>query len=458
MSAAALLALAGCRKDESVVRDTDKIDRWVYRTLAENYLWSSQMAPLETTDPSMSPERYFETLRYRADRSVAVADDIYGDRFSALKYAGPATRGGESFSDTKKTDFGFEVRYFTGSDGIRFCQILYVLPGSPAERAGIRRGDRFNGIDESTMPMSRSVYSSLMAAQRVTLRFNYPQKRDVTLEKGEYYDTPVLYRAVFETSPRTGYLVFNHFTPGEGDRFLNELDDAFRYFREQGIAHLVLDLRYNGGGELTVARRLASLIARREMLGQVLVYKEYNRCFGNPAAFEAERFLTEGEIGAYNADVRRLCVITSENTASASELIIHGLKPYYGEDLIVIGETTVGKNVGGVEITDSRYEWEVHPITVRIYDRDKVSGYETGIVPELPELAEATYDRPDIGALGDAENDPLLRRALARLAGGEAASAGLLSPQGSVPVRSGGGATETSLPERGLIEARKVVY
>ncbi len=453
-----LLTFAGCRENQSVIRDIDKINQWVHQTMRENYLWSSQMSSFEETDPSLTPENYFETLRYRADHSVSVSNDTYGDRFSALKYVGPSTRSGILLSDTKKIDFGFDVRYFTGNDGIRFCQVLYVLPDSPADRAGIQRGDRFNGIDASTMPMSMSVYSSLMSAQRVTLHFNYPQQKEVTLEKGEYYDTPILYSDVLEGTLRTGYLVFNHFTPGDGNCFQNELDQVFLRFKESGVEQLILDLRYNGGGELTMARHLASLIARRDMLGQVLVYKEYNRSFGNPSAFEAERFLTEAEIGAYNANIQRLCIITSENTASASELIIHGLKPYYGDDLIVVGETTVGKNVGGVEISNSRYEWEVHPITIRIYDRNKVSGYEKGIVPELPELAEATYDRPDIGAFGDTETDLLLRRALARLAGGDEALAGSLSSQGSVPVRSEGGTTETSLPERNLIEARRVVY
>ena len=448
---AVLLAFSGCRKEESVIRDVDKIDRWVHQTLRENYLWSSQMEVFEATDASLAPESYFETLRYRIDRSVPVRDDIYGDRFSALKYVGPATRGGEFLSDTRKNDFGFDVRYFTGNDGIRFCQILYVLPDSPADRAGIRRGDRFNGIDASTMPMSQSIYASLMSAQQVTLRFNYPQKKDVTLVRGEYYDTPVLYKTVFETVSRTGYLVFNHFTPGENNRFQNELDDTFRYFKEQGIESLILDLRYNGGGELTMARRLASLIARRDMLGQVWIYKENNRCFGNPAAFEQESFLTETEIGSCNANIQRLCIITSENTASASELIIHSLKPYYGDNLIVIGETTVGKNVGGVEITNNRYEWEVHPITIRIYDRNKASGYEEGIEPELPELSEATYDHPDIGDFGDRENEVLLKRALQRLEGDDALSDQVLLRN---TTRSSSGRTKTSVPERGLIEAR----
>jgi C-terminal processing protease CtpA/Prc len=83
-----------------------------------------------------------------------------------------------------------------------------------------------------------------------------------------------------------------------------------------------------------------------------------------------------------NLNLNRLYVITSSRTASASEAVINGLKPYMKVDLI--GGKTEGKNVGSVTLDDDRFEWELHPIVSRLSNKDGFSEYEDGFEPDFP--------------------------------------------------------------------------
>lgn len=213
---------------------------------------------------------------------------------------------------------------------------------------------------------------------------------------------------------------------------------------------MVLDLRYNPGGEISAARLLASLIAKRSMLGEPFVYKESRVSCGRPSQFEPEYFMGIGTVGDRNCDIERLIVLTSSNTASASELLIHALKPYYGDKMTVIGERTVGKNVGGIKITNRQYQWELNVITLRTYDCNKVSGYESGIAPDI--LSNEFVNFNHIGQFGDTHNERLLSIALGVLSGKSPYETTQKSaPQATLPRYS------TSIAERDLIVGEAVI-
>src|SRR5690606_40452141 len=83
----------------------------------------------------------------------------------------------------------------------------------------------------------------------------------------------------------------------------------------------------------------------------------------------------------------RLFILTSDNTASASEMIINGLKPYLNE-VVLIGDTTYGKNVGSFTIYDSpnfgpnninpNHNVAIQPITLLIFNKNDESDYVAG--------------------------------------------------------------------------------
>lgn len=414
-----LLLLSGCTGNGGVIRESDRVNAWIYSSMEECYLWSAQMKPMSQGNLDDAPTRFFEkTIRYRVDNSVGYKGDIMGDRFSYVRNTVGATRsfGYQELSHDRPHAFGFDSRLFIDgpTQQLLYCQVLYVVPGSPAHKAGIKRGEMYNRINEVAMPMTDSQYSSFMALEKISLGM-ITDDAVKSITRADYYDTPVLFDSVYETQPATAYLVYNHFSGGSGERFNTELSDAFRRFKSKNAENLILDFRYNGGGELSVARLLASLIVRKEMLGRVLMYKEENKSLGNPAAFEPEYFMGLNSVADRNCDFKRIVVLTSGNTASASELIIHVLKRYYKNDLYVIGERTVGKNVGGYKITNKRYEWELSPITLRVYDADKVSGYEHGIESDMK--ATEFLSGYSIGQFGDSRQERLLVLALTYLHG-----------------------------------------
>lgn len=463
--AISIIFLGGCAEENDLILDNQGVNRWLHSVMKEKYLWSSQMSKMSAENLNMHPVTYFNNcIRYRADKTKDYRVDTYGDRFSKIQELSLSTRGAEygsyeSFAvKNKVNDFGLGIRTYESSNGsnVNFIQVIYVVPQSPAYFAGIKRGDRINVINGVRMPANKGEVVYELQQQKINISIYHPQpsRNDVALVREDYYDNPIIFDTIYNTTPKTAYVVYNHFSTGESDRFLYGLNSVFRKFREAGARNLILDMRYNGGGELTVARHLASLIARRDMLGQPLIYKESVGSHGNKDMFSIEDFAVEkSDIGANNMNAENLRIICTKNTASASELIMHAMKPYYGANMKIIGEKTVGKNVGSAEVTNKRYLWKLNPITIRVYNRDKVSGYEMGIYADVQAI-EATYNNPEIGDFGDTEKETLVVAALNSLFPGRYA----------LPVRdsyrtekSSTGVISTQVPDRGLVTERIVV-
>ena len=136
---------------------------------------------------------------------------------------------------------------------------------------------------------------------------------------------------------RVGYLHFRNFVRPS----LAALDDAFARLRRGGAQELVLDLRYNGGGMVPVAQHLASLIAGAATVGKVFVSFTHNdKHSTSDTSYSFER--ADQALG-----LARLVVITTRSTASASEAVVNGLRPYL--DVKTVGDRSYGKPVGQYE-------------------------------------------------------------------------------------------------------------
>ena len=159
--------------------------------------------------------------------------------------------------------------------------------------------------------------------------------RQATLTKPLVTIPTVSAVAVFDTgSSRIGYVHFRNFvTPS-----IEALNAAFDQLLAEGATDLVLDLRYNGGGLVSVAQHLGGLIGGAPRLGQIFVQFPHND--KQSSRNLAYRF--EEKPQALTAS--RLVVITTRGSASASETIVNGLRPHM--DVRVVGDTTFGKPVG----------------------------------------------------------------------------------------------------------------
>lgn len=387
--------------------------------MSVNYLWSDQLPAKDKSGLTMGTQNYFDVnLRYRQNRTVEYAEDTYGDRFSQIeKTEGTKSRAAATEMDY---DFGFMPIYVTFKTGdFAFVQVLYVVPGSPAETAGLRRGDAFKQISGQDLISIANCQNLLNESEEITLKIlNRTDTPSITINKGSYYNNPVLFKDILEISgQKIGYLVYNHFTSGDNSgpaSYSTKLKNVFKDFKDKGVTKLILDLRYNGGGEVANARLLASLIVGSGNLGKTWMYMERNKHKKDPTKFEEAKFMTPSEVGGTKAEIDELFVITSDHTASASELIIHTLRPFYGYNLHVTGLTTVGKNLGSREFKKSGIPWTMHPITMRVYDKNKVSGYEEGIAPdkgmEMDEYwgTSSSYPYFHLAPLGDMNSEWLL--------------------------------------------------
>src|SRR5205085_9218900 len=132
-----------------------------------------------------------------------------------------------------------------------------------------------------------------------------------------------------------GYLDYSQFVTYS----LADLQNAISTFAQQGATELVLDLRYNGGGDVATSRDLGSLVAGARVAGQLFAALRYND--KNQARNSDYRFTAPT---ASIPSLTRVFIIASGNTASASELVINGLKPFM--DVVLVGETTYGKPYG----------------------------------------------------------------------------------------------------------------
>jgi C-terminal processing protease CtpA/Prc len=184
-----------------------------------------------------------------------------------------------------------------------------------------------------------------------------------------------------------GYVFFRNFvTPSYA-----ALDEAFSEFRARGVRDLVLDLRYNGGGLVGVAQHLASLIGGPRTDGQV--FAEYFHNDKNVARNRVMRF----EPRSHALGLERLIVITTHDSASASELVINALKPFM--PVFVIGSRTFGKPVGQYQVNFC--DKTLAPVSFALRNANGEGDFFGGIPPSCP--AADGLDHP----IGDAREASL---------------------------------------------------
>lgn len=395
----------GCQKEDLGSGDNTSINNWIYNSFSEDYLWRTEMRARDDAPTDSYPTSYFTSV-------IKNSNDKYS-YCTQLTSAAQMGRGVSAQTAIRDNDFGFKECFISahGSNNVEQFAILFVVPDSPADKAGLKRGDYVWRVNSTPLPMSDSQYNTLLMENKITLEVN-DDHRVVTLTRFSYLNNPVLYDRVLNVDGiKVGYLVYSHFSAGNG-ALSDKLNEAFARLKAGGITDLILDLRYNSGGEIAECRHLASLIVPRTMLFDTFVYQENARNVGNPQNFVRTYFMQPALVDRYSVGARRLFILTSSATASASEIIMHALKPYYGENMKIFGNTSAGKNVGGIRVISADGRWAVNKITVRIYNKNKVSGYEQGIEPDY----DVSEGLPTAN-FGNAEQDKVLRKVFEKIYG-----------------------------------------
>ncbi|MDP4207843.1 MAG: S41 family peptidase [Bacteroidota bacterium] len=418
-----------CKKDSSGPNKASEIDQFIWYNMASYYLWADSVPKLSTAYFQNDTNKLNSFLAGYSDHKQLFSDLLYKygtvDRFSWIE-SDYTTLQNELQGIT--STMGMDFRLALLSDGSSIVGIVrYVFKNSPAEKAGIKRGSLFLKINGQQLTTSN--YQSLLSATSfnmtlatVSNNMLYTGATTSTMTAVQMQENPVLLDSVYSVSnKKIGYLVYNGFYSD----FDVQLNNVFAKFKTKGITDLVLDLRYNGGGSIQSAIYLASMIYGPytsktfvNLQFNKTLQDYYNQQYGSN--FFVSNFIdTIGrtsttpttQINALN--LSQLTVITSSGTASASELIINGLKPYM--PVYIVGDTTVGKNVGSMTLIDYNHptnKWAMQPIVMRLTNSLGKSDYSKGFVPNSTLVEDYTNLQP-FGSL----NDPLLSNAINHING-----------------------------------------
>ncbi len=385
-------------------------DRWIDDTMRVWYYWSADIPHTDKLNYFQKPETFFKSLLSREDRFSVI---------DSLKSYSTATR---SIPDT---DYSYGFQFALGQlKGSYYAHVLYVVPGSPAAEIGLVRGDWIMAINGE--PVSRDNATLLYGGGAVELTVGYFDRESQTIVAYEAArpmaaarvvdDNPVYYYNIFTPAGldhvRVGYLVYNHFTYGattQSEEYDDALRRAFSHFAAGQVNEFVLDLRYNNGGYVSCAQLLATMLAPASRLGQPMASMVYGTEVDAPVAgFDFDAALIGN--GA-NLDLKRLYVLTSPQTASASELVINSLKPYM--DVVLVGATTVGKNVGSIEFSNPEQRIVMHPIVCKIFNAEGESDYQQGFPADY--RVNENDDVTTFRQFGDPD-EAMLSKALALIA------------------------------------------
>ncbi|MEO1032989.1 MAG: S41 family peptidase [Bacteroidota bacterium] len=370
LACAVALPLTGCFEDldDNAVPNAD-INDFVWKAMNAYYLYNANVPDLsddrfginginnrydkteeysDYLDEFSTPEDIFETLIFN---SLDTFSAIVPNYFDILN-----SQGGTILSN----GIEFRLYFVPGSSSEVFGAITLVLNNSVADNLGLSRGQIFRAVDG--VDLTPDNFGGLLSQNSYTLNFaDYesngtasvdddtivPNGESVTLSKEAYTENPVHIAEVLNVSNiNVGYLMYNAFT----SNFDDELNQAFAQFQSAGVQELVLDLRYNSGGSIQTAVHLASMVTG-QFNGQVFSKLFYN---DNLQALDRDYEFTNtlSNNSAINSlNLNKIYVLTTETSASASELIINSLRPYI--EVIHIGDATAGKTQANRLIFDS---------------------------------------------------------------------------------------------------------
>ncbi|MDR3286745.1 MAG: hypothetical protein LBT27_04820 [Prevotellaceae bacterium] len=413
------VAFISCEKSD-VKSDNNYVNSWILDTMQIYYFWNEQIP--QNPNKEQAPDDFFHSLLYKYSQ-------LDGDRFSWIQenYVDLLN----SLSGVSSGDIGFEYTLYRYNSTAVFGEVLYVKPGTNAKAQGVKRGDAFLKIDGTAMDLSN--YQSLLQKNPMNITFAEPvlvgnnisfnNEKTVAITKAQYTENPVFFDSVYnENGKKIGYLVYNFFASDGGNnsaQYDKNLNAVFAKFKSAGIDNLIVDLRYNSGGSTTSATRLASMIVRSLNTNNIFYILRFNSLLEGYWGQEKEKFVSSintENINNVGDNLQKICFITSGWTASASEMVISGIKPFMNDKIIIVGDTTVGKSYASVSfynMNDTRNKWGLQPLIAKYTNGSGDEVPATGIIPHYVLNESSIMPKKQIGD----PNEDLLKASIAIISG-----------------------------------------
>jgi len=429
------ILVTSCSNDDDnpVITTNIVVQNFMWKAMNLWYFWQGEVDDL--ADDRFSTEKDYNDFL----RATPGPKDFYNkiqfpeDRFSF--YSEDYTTLINSFKGISKSN-GLEFGVVKPDSGDDFyCYVRYIVPGSNAAGKDIERGDIFTRVNGQRLTANN--YRNLLFGNNDTYTLGMATIEDgqtsdilneVTLTKFEgLIENPILVSKTLDISgQKIGYLMYNGFTSS----FDEQLNEAFGQFVANGVAELVLDMRYNPGGSVNSSRLLASMIYGKKTNDLYSKQRWNEKIQSQISPSRLERYFadTTGKGTPINTlNLSRVFIIATNSSASASELVINSLEPYV--KVIHIGQTTRGKNEFSITLVDDpgnhylydksredsinpQNNWAIQPLVGTSENAKGFYDYTDGLAPDIP-LKE---DYANLGVLGDPA-EPLLARAIQEITG-----------------------------------------
>ena len=263
------------------------LDTWMYDIMQQNYLWYQDLPSYDDVNLFLEPASFLSKVKSKND-SYSFVDSVM---------------------ETPLPTYGFDYSLVRSADidTAYNALITYVIPGSPAEAAGLERGNWIMKVDTSYISKKYET-QLLQGTQARDLVMGVWKEVPVEPEEGEEGEEEFVYKVVpnditlklpaarsVEDNPvhktkiltvkennrdiKVGYLMYNSFTAGtnsDPDKYNNELRQISQEFKTAGVKYVILDLRYNTGGSLDCVQLLGTILTSEARLNKPMAYLEYN--------------------------------------------------------------------------------------------------------------------------------------------------------------------------------------
>ncbi len=405
-----------------------EINEWVYEKMASTYLWNEPIPNL-ALDYSIGYQAFLKSILDGVGKQNDLNHDdgayngeLRTEYYTQIISAAPETKAvgqqsrGNGFYLLRPVNLGTAIGVLVDT----------VIPGGPADKLGIKRGDfitEVNGVsitDYNYKSVTSKIYTDAISIRTNSVKWEGAYLDQAVLTpigtfdlNPEYYVEPAIYKAEtveLSNGKKVGYLLYMGFHADYDE----ELMRVFDKFKADGIEDLVLDLRYNNGGEILSSTVMATMIAGQKHKGETLAKLTFNAArtaAGETAAYKIgiketieypDGYLPIEDALQHSLDLDRVFVIASNITASASEIIINGLR---GLDIEVniIGTQTSGKNVGmeGFQKKYRNYDFLLYPVSFYIENAKGFRDYPEGFAPDFEFDDSAYYPGGDFGSMQD---------------------------------------------------------
>jgi C-terminal processing protease CtpA/Prc len=361
---------------------------WVATQMNEWYLFP------DTLPASLNPAAY-STVQDYIDALTATARVQRKDRY--FTYITSIAEENAYYSSGSSAGYGFRLAL----DGANRLVITEAFESAPALTAGIDRGAEIVAIgtnasslrtvssilaSEGTAGLNNALGPSTAGTTRTFQVRDTAGTRNVTVTMTNFSLTPVSSRygakVIDDGGKKVGYINLRTFI----DTAETPLRSAFANFRTQGITEIIIDLRYNGGGLISIADLVNNLLAADRTTSTVANYVSYRP--SKAAQGRTVFFAPQPQSIAPT----RIAFIGTGGSASASELVMNTFIPYLGNRSALVGTNTYGKPVGQIAIDQAACDDRLRVVAFALENANRQGAYYDGLAGFMGATCRASDD------------------------------------------------------------------